>query len=301
MLKKPSVSLQLSLVFLALGTLSHGPVEAGIWDSIKSVFTGETTTEPTKIRVMVVQDAPSAVIEVKGHYNVYDPYTNSKLTSRFSSKASVAVATPTGIRWGEEFPGVFQIQIIPDDPKTTIVVDGVEYRGSIFIYDIGGEISIINEVPIESYVSSIMSSKLDHPLPPEAMNALAIALRTDAYQAAVNAENPFWHLAANESGYLGHGVTRNNYAVEQAVFATQHIVMSKSSIYRGAPSPIVARVAFAGDTKGGGRDSVIYIEEIEALAEKGQTADRILQRLFPDTQLASLVNQRQSMRDIAER
>lgn len=295
------ISLSCALCFSAVIPLTS--VEGGVWDRIKTIFSDDEEKSSPSLRVLLLHDVQSVLLEVKGNYNVYDPYTNSKIASRFGAKANLLIVTSNGIKWGEEFPGVYQIQVVPDDPNTSVLVNGIEYKGSVYVYDVGGTISIVNELPIEEYIQAQMASKADAKMDQEALNAIAIALRTEAYQAAYYADNPFWHVDAVGAEYIGSGVIRKNSALHKAVKETQYIVMSTSSIYRGSPVPSAPALVFSRQSYSrDGSASVVFVEEIQSLAEKGYTADKIIQRLFPDTQLASLKGGHSNrMRHIAER
>ena len=79
------------------------------------------------------------------------------------------------------FPGIFQIRLVPADAQSTILVDGIEYRGCVEVYDFKGKLYVVNEVDIERYLKSIMTSQFINEIDEEVMDAVAITARTNAY------------------------------------------------------------------------------------------------------------------------
>ncbi len=139
----------------------------------------EKTTYPT-IKVLLTHDQESVLVEVKGKYNLYDPRTGQLMSSRFKGKRRTLQATRQGLVWGEEFPGVHQMAIVPDDYNTKINVDGIDYYGSVYVYDVGGLISVVNDIHVEDYLDSLMSPMFQSEMPSELLEALAITARTNA-------------------------------------------------------------------------------------------------------------------------
>src|SRR5262249_11555913 len=143
------------------------------------------------------------VLEVKGKYKIFDPHTKEHISTRYTGKRKFIQAVSDGLKWGEEFPGVHQLLVTPDGPDVTIIVDGIEYHGPVYVYDIGGTISVVNQVPVEEYVSSILSQHYREPLSPETLAAIAIAARTSAYYSAENPKSDYWSIDAQQMGYQG--------------------------------------------------------------------------------------------------
>jgi stage II sporulation protein D len=147
------------LPFLSMGS----QLQAGWWDNIKSSLGFKEKPTPPKIRVLVVHDVEGVQLEVRGMYSLFDPYTNSYMSTRYTGKSRYIQAFSGGLKWGEAFPGLYQLKIRPDEPQTITMIDGKPYRGVLYVYDIGGSISIVNEVPIEE---QMLISKLLIPKTP---------------------------------------------------------------------------------------------------------------------------------------
>lgn len=276
--------LRIFFVLLATAPLT-APVQAGWFDSITSYFSKPAAAKPPKIRVLVVHDQQGVVIEVKGKYKIYDPHNGEHLSTRFVGKRKYMQAVRDGIKWGEEFPGLYQLLIVPDETSTTTIVDGIEYRGPIYVYDIGGTISVINEVSIEDFLSSTLAQRFKKKLPEELLAAIVIAARTNAYYAAANPKNQYWSVDARPANYQGYAIVDQTSDIEKAIKDTRFMVMSNSAMgdpqinafpAEWKPEPIVYTQQ---------NISKITLDQAEALANQGDHAAQILMKAFPGVKI----------------
>jgi hypothetical protein len=209
------------------------------------------------------------IVEVKGKYKLYDPHTQEFISTRFIGKRKFMQPLQDGLSWGEEFPGLFQLAIVPDNSKVTTVVDGIEYRGAVVVYDIGGAVSVVNYVDVEDYLNSVLSKQYTQQLPDEELSAIAIAARTNAYYQAMNPSNSYWTIDGRKVGYEGYAVTHSNQAMDKAINSTRYMALFESD------NPIAADWSKAR----------ISLDEAENLAKKGDHAVQILMKAFPQASL----------------
>ena len=257
------------------------PVQAAIWDNITGYFKGSPRKEAPSIRILVLHDAESANLSIRGKYSLFDPYTNSHISSRFAGKSRTIQALRDGLKWGEAFPGLFQLKIVPKEDSTLFTVNGNDYDGLIYVYDIGGTISIVNQIPVEDYVRSIISNFQTQNLEGEALAALAIAARTNAYFQAVNPKNTYWAVDAQKVGF--QGLVNVNSTVENALAQTKYMIMSRTGVYEGIATPFAAQFGnlSQGQASKDLEPSQISLEEANAMAKKGEHAAQILAKAFP--------------------
>lgn len=279
--------LRILLLFVALIPCAS-PLQASWWDSIKGCFMGQTQVGPPAIRILVVHDVDGVQLEVVGKYSLYDPYTNSYISSRFIGKNRRMEAMRDGLKWGEAFPGLYQLKIHPDEPTARTVIDGKEYEGSIYVYDIGGTISIVNLVPVEDYVGAVLAKYQDQNLEPETIAALAIVARTNAYFQAVNPKNTYWAIDAQKVGFEGQKAVPP--MVENAVRLTRYMIMSHTGVYEGGATPFAAQFdkLTPGQLPKDMQVSNITLEEADEMAKKGGHAAQILAKAFPGTTIMHL-------------
>jgi stage II sporulation protein D len=274
-----SMLVRILLILLVIGPLSV-PINAGWFDSITGYFTKPTSTKPPKIRVLIVHDQQGVVIEVKGKYKMYDPHTGSHISTRFVGKRKFMQAVRDGLKWGEEFPGLYQLLIVPDENTTTTIVDGIEYKGPIYVYDIGGTISVINEIPIEDFLSSTLAKKF-HQLPEEMLAASVIVARTNAFYAAANPKNPYWAVDATQVNYQGFAVDDPKSDLKNALSDTRYMVMSLKTNNGSEINTFPAEWRTEATIANQPNVSKITFEQAIEMAKKGEHAAQILMKAFP--------------------
>lgn len=276
--------LRILLVILAVGPLSV-PANAGWFDSITSYFSKPGPAKPPKIRVLIVHDQQGVVVEVKGKYKIYDPHNSEHISTRFVGKRKFMQAVRDGLKWGEEFPGLHQLMIVPDETSTTTIVDGIEYKGPIFVYDIGGTISVINEVSIEDFLSSTLAQKYRQKLPEELLAAVVIAARTNAYYAAANPKNQYWSVDAKNVNYQGYAIIDTSSDVEKALRDTKYMVMSNSAPGDNQINAFPAEWKNDPTNYGQPFISKITLAQADEMARQGANAAQILIKAFPGVKI----------------
>lgn len=278
-LKKTICSVALTMAVVA--PFAFPPMHAGIIDLVCTTLARKIPAQPPAIRVLLTHDVPGVILEIKDKYKIYDPRTNEQVSKSFQGKRRFIQALADGLRWGEEFPGVHQIMIVPNDPTTTTIVDGIEYQGTIYVYDIGGSISVVNSINVEDYLNTILPLRYAAPLPEELLAAVAIAERTNCYYRMQNSKTGFWDVDAKKEGYHGYALSRKK-AVEMAVFKTQYMTLQQAG---EGVFALNWRQSHADKRYKGFTYSIITMSEAGTLAQKGKNAADILKVAFPEASL----------------
>lgn len=180
---------------------------------------------PENIQVLLAKNIDEALIEAKGAYVIFNPKDGIKITSSHCGKRFMIKAASHGLKWGEEYPGIHQIYIIPKTKNGALLVNGIEYDGALAIYKIKNKINIINDLDIESYLKSILSPQFPFPLENEVMAAIAIAARTTAYSHVKRNKDAFWHISSEDTNYQGKAVIQPDSHVCDAVERTRHLIL----------------------------------------------------------------------------
>lgn len=260
---------------------AYPPMYAGIMDVVSDAFTKKIPAQPPSIRILLVHDKHGVILETKGKYKIYDPLTGVRVGMSFTGKRRYMQPLPDGLRWGESFPGVHQLLIVADDPATTINVDGVEYQGKIYVYDVGGSVSVINSIYVEDYLNAVLPHRYADPLPEELLAAIAITARTNCYFHTQNSGTAFWDVDALKEGYQGSALNRRSTPMEMAIYKTQYMAL-------GQPEKgLLALEWVQPDTKRyqGITYSVITIAEASKMAQNGKNAGEILRAAYPTASL----------------
>lgn len=275
------------VMFLAAMISLTGQGQAGLWDNVRGIFSKESALPPPTIKVLLVHDQPGAVIEVKGKYSLYNPLTKEHISSRYAGKRKFMQPIHDGLKWHEEFPGICQLLIVPENESVTTMVNGIEYQGSIYVYDIGGSLSVVNEVLIENFLNSLLTPQFTETLSKETLAAIAIAARTNAYHQALNSKTPYWAIDGRKIGYEGFAVPSRSNGVNLAIQSTAYMVATKTDS-SGQTSPFAAQW---GSGTGGQpvNDQVVFsrisLYDAEQRAQKGDDAVKILAQAFPGAKI----------------
>jgi stage II sporulation protein D len=184
-------------------------------------------TKQLQIKVLIRENADGALIDVSGGYRVTNPENGKSLSSGFSGKRYYLQSNSVGLKWGEGYPGIHQIKITPKNEKTTILVDGIQYKGSIVAYNIDSKIQIVNEVDVEDVLRASLSSLLSNTEYENiAYDAVAIAMRTNLYNTILSSSNPYWDINAKEIDYQSYAAVLSNPNIERAVSSTKQLVLA---------------------------------------------------------------------------
>lgn len=257
--------------------------QAGLWDSLTGYFGGERLPPQPTIKVLIAHDEPGVVLEVKGKYKLFDPRTGEHISTRFLGKRKYIQVAHDGLKWGEEFPGIYQLLIVPDDASTVTLVDGKEYQGSLAIYDVGGAISVVNNTYVENFLASFLGALYTNPMPEEALAAIAIAARTTAYYQTANPRSQYWAVDGRQYGYQGNASVNSASGIDRALRATRYMVIGRNTPGSQSPSPFVAEWKTSDPSRAGASagTSLLAVSDAETMARSGEHAAQILVKAFP--------------------
>jgi stage II sporulation protein D len=127
--------------------------------------------------------------------------------------------------------------------KAPVEVAGKAYRGSLEAVSDGKTIELVNVVPIEAYLRSVVSEEMSAAWPAQALEAQAIAARSYAFASAALTDpaSPFQLYSDPRSQAYG-GIDAENPIVTKAVAATRGMVV----LYQGK----VALTCFSSSSGG---------------------------------------------------
>lgn len=264
------------LAFMPFGV----PGYAEITNPLKAIWGKPTPPKPPTIRVLIVHDKPTIQLEVVGKYVINDPNSGSLISNRYLGKNKPVETISEGLKWGEEFPGYHQLELVPTEATTKFLVNGVEYPGKLTVYDIGGSISVTNEVLIEDYLRATLENKYKGNFLNEVLAALVIGERTNAFYQAQNPKTKFWAVDGAVVGYNGLNDSNLNSPLQKTIRNTKNMVLSKTGAYEGIITPFALRWDMSN--KG---TSLITVAEAETMAQNGDHAANILDKAFPHTSI----------------
>ncbi len=255
---------------------------AGVLQNIASMVSKQRAQVKT-VKILLAHGEAGATIGVDGKYKVYDPHTKKVISTRGKTKYMQPIAD--GLKWAEEFPGTFQLQLIPVRSSGTLTVNGVPYKGSLYVYNVGGQISIVNETTIEDYVTALLASTVSENVESETLNALAIVARTHALYQAEHPRNQYWSIDATQVGFKGHGSLDASPVVAKAVHETHDLALT---LGQETTTHFPAEWTVAGvDVKD--REPAVFsritLDQADGFAKQGLAAPDILTKAFPGAKL----------------
>lgn len=181
--------------------------------------------KPATVKVVLEKLTQDLFLDAKGKFLIYHPKTEMLIESGVYGKRGKVSVTKGGLKWGETLPGIFEMRIVPGDSESSLLVNGIQYKGCVEIYSIGNQLSIINEVDIENYLKSTLAFEAGQ-VSEELLDMVAIVARTNLYHLARKNKDASWHLDAQKTHYTGiEGVQKSKY-VENAVEKTKHLIMT---------------------------------------------------------------------------
>ena len=239
------------------------------------------------IKVLILKDQDGLMVEVKGPHNIYDPFSGKKLDAAFMGSSYPMNPTGDGLKWGQEFPGIFQVLIVPDDQNSGVVINGNMYQGVVAFYQVNNRLAAVNWLSLDDFTSALLSTNflprdLDQK---EAIAAYAIALRTKAFQQLKAHEGTYWDVQADDCGYRGRSAIRTDIPFNDAIKGTKRLVMTGFQQSPVAVGRLDKRCI----------DNLcrqMPIADVQAMAKEGKDARVIIGKFFPDQVLNLLETKR---------
>ena len=118
------------------------------------------------------------------------------------------------------------------------------YDGIIRSATAHGEFILVNEVPLEAYVASVMASEISPGWHPEALKAQAVAVRTYALRRMRHPRSPFYDVVDDTSNQVYHGLD----TIMPSHVAAASATVGQSLVFAGAPADIWYHSSCGGHT-----------------------------------------------------
>jgi len=129
----------------------------------------------------------------------------------------------------------------PTLPDGMVTYDGKRYRGELWFTVTDAGILVVNRVPVEDYLRSVVPSELGTRLDSDraAIQAQTIAARSYTYMRVPSADavsvNPNWDMVATVANQVYVGADAENAIVNQAIDATTGLVLRYGGLLVDAP------------------------------------------------------------------
>ena len=207
-----------------------------------------TTHEPADIRVKLIEDVAEVTLAHEGTWSVTHDGTltvTRSPTFRITREGDEIVAT--GASETATFRSSSELTF---RALTPIGVDGRRYRGTIRVVPTANGVDVINTVPIESYLRSVVSREMSPDWADDAAEALraqAIVART--YALASRTPSREFDVMDDQRSQVYGGVTDEDPRTDAAVTATKGEVVT----YEGRLITTYYSASSGGHTEDGDR------------------------------------------------
>lgn len=219
--------LALGLAIAGLGT-APAPAAESPYDSFQVA-----ETQDLPIRVQVV--SRTAAIGLRGsgdsQVRVQTSMGWRDLGHLPPSSQMVVRAAGSGLKIeGMQGQDIYQaVRIEAPDDRSMVLAGQSWYRGNLILTASGGGFSVINELPLEAYLYSVVPSEMPASWPLEALKSQAVAARTYALVHLGGYRQRGYDVTADTSSQVYQGVKAENGNSSRAVAETSGLILTYNS------------------------------------------------------------------------
>lgn len=214
--------------------------------------------EEQKVRVLILKNAPSFELYIKGNYKIESLKTKNALGAGENINAKVYMDID-GITIGDNLLRENRVVIFPE--SALFYLNNRPLRGALIIRKENDlSFSVINYLNLEDYVKGVLFHEVSHHWPIEAIKAQAVATRTYVlYQKEVSRDKDYDVTSDIYSQVYG-GKDAERYRTNSAVEYTKGLVLT----YKGKIFP-----AYFHATCGGKTEDAAQLWDISLIPLKG--------------------------------
>lgn len=111
-------------------------------------------------------------------------------------------------------------------PGGTLSVNGTPYAGRLRLIREGSGLLVVNHLPLETYVASVVGAEMPSSWEMEALRAQAVAARSYALAHMARPASRHWHLGDTTRWQAYRGAASSNSRTRQAVASTAGLILS---------------------------------------------------------------------------
>lgn len=191
--------------------------------------------ETVPLKVLVIKDASSVNLRIKGPYRIVD-FGSGEILKQGEKLRKYIVSTQDINSGG--------IRILPEK-RSRVYINKRQFRGEIdIVKDKSGRLQVINYIDVEKYLYGVLYHEVSHRWPMEVLKAQAIAARSYAlYQKLTNKSKNF-DLSSDIYSQVYGGRSSETWKTTRAVNLTQGLVL----MYNGKIFPTYYHATCGGRT-----------------------------------------------------
>ncbi|MGE0494750.1 MAG: SpoIID/LytB domain-containing protein [Vulcanimicrobiota bacterium] len=172
------------------------------------------------IRVALLAEVPQATLIGRGGLTVKSTSAQvlAKLPERVQLSANSGQVSLAGKKVGPE------VLVVPR--QGVVVVADKPYRGYLRVVASGGGLTVINVLPLETYLNSVLGGEVNASWPAETLKACAVASRTYAYFMMSRSRDRAFDVVASVMDQVYPGVGGEAPSISVAVAATRGRILA---------------------------------------------------------------------------
>ena len=227
-----------------------------------------------EIRVAVERQAGSLQLSASGPWwlRAADGSVLRQGASGSSTALSASEALPTEL-WLETSAG------------DAVVVNGRAYAGRLRILPAADGLLVVNHLPLEAYVASVVGAEMPSSWSMEALKAQAVAARSYALAHMARPASRHWHLGNTTRWQAYKGLASSHPRTREAAAATSGLILSYQG---GIVESLYAATSQISMEAHGHLGASMSQHGAQALAGSGQRYNEILGHYYRGASLARL-------------
>jgi hypothetical protein len=171
------------------------------------------------------------------------------------------------------------------DADSHLEADGRPYEGRFRLLEGGGSLRVINHLPLERYISSVVGGEMPSQWNMEALRAQAVAARSYAMAHMARPADDHWHLGDTTRWQNYTGLSGVNARTREATASTAGVILSYQG---GIVESLYAATQQIVDEAHGHLGASMSQTGAQELAQRGLRYNEILGRYYRGASLARL-------------
>jgi len=170
-------------------------------------------------------------------------------------------------------------------PGQSVGLAEKRYRGHLQLICQGDNVTVVNQVALEDYISSVVGAEMPSHWPAEALKAQAVAARSYAMAHLARPASPSWTLGATTRWQAYGGMSSESRRSRAAAVDTEGLILSLEG---GIVESLYASNRQLTVEAHGHLGASMSQHGARALADKGYQFTQILTKYYPGASLARL-------------
>lgn len=188
------------------------------------------TPEMFQVKVLLSDSVPKVSFNARADYRVTDPVTmNVVFETQMPFFTDITASEDGFIKVGQKKYSSRRLVFEPVDKTFFAINDNVPYHGGleIIVNSDNKTLMVINDVPLEDYIASVVPSEMPSYWESEALKAQAIAARTYVlYIKQKFGKNRQWDVKATQANQVYKGIRAETLRATDAVNSSAGIVLA---------------------------------------------------------------------------